>query len=579
MVKVRHIFFYKKTLAGDDFMHLLLPSLLYAVVQFIWGLADNIIAGNMLGTSALTSITLCKPYLSFIAFINMLIVPGTAVLSSLSVGKEERHKANQFFGQGIIMAAVLGVVFFIGSLIFKQSLFKVFNVPADILNNTEQYFNYLLIYPLFMFYPVLFTAVINDGGKKWCTISGIVMFVSKIALSLVLCYYIGIKGLSMSTMLSIALACVVLLFQFAEKNNPLKFIFHFSWKDAAKVLKEGFQDALLFYLFIAIFLFFFNWFLLKYFDAGAVVIFTIIVNIQALMIAVYDGLIQTIQPIITIYRGEDNLLGINKTMQVSVLVSTLITLSLIIAIVLFSNYIPLAFGVSDLKLCSEAARAVRIYVPCTLFFVWGMTLSGYLDKTEHFIFALIIMVAMLFLFNIPLSFFFGAHKMLNGIWTAMSVSISVGMLLGLYILYLYANKRREVFPWLLDKNKLCNQASFDVTGTKENVKVLMDKVEDELIRRGVEQKKILKVLLMLEETYMLNFDKTKKDKKYYVECTLLFKEKLLMYVRSNGVYSDATDTNAMPDSLRQYLSSMIVSSQKGSRFSLSVGDNRTIYEF
>lgn len=83
MVKVRHIFFYKKTLAGDDFMHLLLPSLLYAVVQFIWGLADNIIAGNMLGTSALTSITLCKPYLSFIAFINMLIVPGTAVLFSV----------------------------------------------------------------------------------------------------------------------------------------------------------------------------------------------------------------------------------------------------------------------------------------------------------------------------------------------------------------------------------------------------------------------------------------------------------------------------------------------------------------
>src|SRR5574344_1038513 len=578
-MKRRGIFSYKSTLAGDDFLHLLIPSFLYAGVQFVWGLVDNIIAGNMLGNSALTSITLCKPYLSFIAFVNMLIVPGTAVLSSLSVGKEERERANQFFGQGIIMAVFSGLVFFAGSLIFKHSLFNVFNVPDNIFYNTEQYFNYLLIYPLFMFYPVLFTAVINDGGKKWCTFSGIIMLASKIILSLLLCHYLGIKGLSISTMISIALASIVLLFQFWEKNNPLKFVFYFNLKDVAGVLKEGFRDAFLFYLFVSIFLLFFNFILLKYFDANAIVIFTIIVNIMELLTAVYEGLIQAIQPMITIYRGEDNLVGIEKTMNVSAIVSTLITLFLIIVILLFSNYIPLAFGVKDLELRGATAQAIRIYAPCALFFVWGMTLSGYLDKTEHFAVAVVIMCSMFFLFNVPFSFIFGAHKILSGVWAVMSVSTTIGVLAGLYFMYWHAKKKREVFPWLLDKDELSNQTSFDVQANVKNVKVLMDEVENELVRRGVKRSKILKVLLMLEETYMLNLDKSKKDRKYYVECTLMFKDKLMMYVRSNGVYSDATDTNAMPDSLRQYLSSMIVSSQKGSRFSLSVGDNRTIYEF
>lgn len=60
----------------------------------------------------------------------------------------------------------------------------------------------------------------------------------------------------------------------------------------------------------------------------------------------------------------------------------------------------------------------------------------------------------------------------------------------------------------------------------------------------------------------------------------MFRDKVIyMFVRSNGAYSDVTNSDIMPQSLREYLSTMIVSSQKGSRFSLSVGDNRTIYEF
>ena len=179
-----------------------------------------------------------------------------------------------------------------------------------------------------MFYPILFTAVINDGGKKWCTISVLVMFFSKIALSFILCYYLGIRGLSMSTIISLLSASIILLHQFKEKNNPLKFKFYFKWEDAFKMLKAGFEDALLFYLFFTLFMSFYNWFLLKYFNVDALIIFTLVLTMQSLLIAVYDGLVRTIQPIIATYRGEDNIVGMSKTLKVSFVVSTAIPHSL-----------------------------------------------------------------------------------------------------------------------------------------------------------------------------------------------------------------------------------------------------------
>ncbi|MCI1720655.1 MAG: hypothetical protein LKM37_06565 [Bacteroidales bacterium] len=122
--------------------------------------------------------------------------------------------------------------------------------------------------------------------------------------------------------------------------------------------------------------------------------------------------------------------------------------------------------------------------------------------------------------------------------------------------------------------------------TESNLKPLMNSVEQELVKRRVEQQKVLRILLMLEETYMLNLDKEKRksgkkaEGTFYVECSLMFRDKIIyMFVRSNGAYSDVTNSDIMPQSLREYLSTMIVSSQKGSRFSLSVGNNRTIYEF
>lgn len=571
----------KNSLVYDDFTKLLLPALLFSMVEYILQLSDNVIAGNLFGDRALAGITLCQPYIAFITFVSMLIIPGTAFFASLAIGKENRFRANMIYGQGLIMSVFAGVLITVLSLIFRSDILMMFRTTPEVYNYVSDYFTGLLFQPLLIFYPVIFAAVIGEGGKKWCTISAIVLAVSNIVLSLILGKCIGMMGLSLGTVFSLAIASAILLMQFTEKNNPLKFIFRINLKDTLNVVKAGFTEALIFNFSIVLLYSFFNWFLLMHFNSNTIIVFTIVVNIQSFFLAAYGGFSQTLQPMVSIYRGETNFAGILKTTRVATVISGIIMVLFIALIYIFSSKIPLMFGVVNPALCAASVRAIRIYAWSGLFLVWGLLLANYLMNAGYILFSSLISVMMLFVFTLPLTFIFCSRLNYGsaGAWFAISISVLMGFIASMFPLVKMAKKRNFVFPWMLSKKVLNNEASFDVEGTKKNVKMLMDMVENELIKRGIEEKKILKILLMLEETYMLNIDKTKKDKKYYVECTLMFKRKLLMYIRSNGIYSNATDVNAMPDSLRQYLSTMIVSSQKGSRFSMSVGDNRTIYEF
>lgn len=577
-MKRNQIYMLTKTLTADNFKHLLIPAMMSMMGEYVLLLSDNMIAGKMIGDRALAAITICQPYFTVVVFVNSLMLLGTAILSSRAVGEENRHRANQLFSQGIILSIIVGVLFTLVSVIFKSQIFSIFKLHADTYMYVEQYFSWLRYYPLFTFYFVIFTMVMNEGGGKWCNISSVTMVVSNIIFSIVLCHYMGMEGISMGSILGLALASVVLSFQFFQKNNPLRFIFYFKWRDVFNVLKYGSTESF-FYLFMAIIYMFFNWFLLKYFNSDSLIIFTIVMNIETLLITGYDGLSQAVQPLVAIYQGEGNLIGISKTMKVTLFYSTIITVIFMAVVLILSPLIPSAFGVYDSSLAASSILAVRIFLLSSVFLVWGLLLSSYMLYTGRILLSLVIMLLIIILFTIPLAFYSGIYMGLTAIWATFSISVVIGILSSCYIVYRIAHRNNATFPWLLNKAKLKRQVSFDVLATEENSRVLMDKVEVELEKKGFEQRQILKILLMLEETFMLNLDKAKKKEKYYVECTLLFEEKLYMIIRDNGEYSDATDVNAMPSSLRQYLSTMIISQHRGARFSTTMGDNRVIYEF
>ncbi len=568
-----------KTLVYKNFMLLLLPAIFSTVVEYLLTLTDNIIASQLYGEKALTAITLCQPYFSAVVFVNMLILSGASVLSSNAVGEDDRDLANKYFTMGMFMSVVVGILLTVASFLFKEQLLDAFEVSTDVYNYANDYFSYLMFYPLLMFYNVLFTIIMNEGGSKWCTQSVVVIVVSNIVLSLVLGYYIGVAGISMATIISMALATIPLCFQFFEKNNPLYFSWYFDWKKMKTFLVYGISESMI-YLYISILYLFFNWFLLKYYGEDAIVIFTIVMSLQVLLIMVYDGCSQVLQPMIIIYQGENNLPGIRKTLDVSMWITVILACVVTLFMLVIADYIPMMFGITDAELTRSIAWAVRIVSLGSVFYCIGLLFNGYLLYIRRFFMSWFVLLLLVLFFTIPLAAALGIAIDLNGVWIGIGVSSFFAVLTSLLLLYIMCRKQGLNFPYMLDKDEWKRQYAFDIKGTMENIPLMLNNIEQELIARNVSTDKILKILLMAEESTLLALDKN-KTADFYLEYTLMFQEKIRLIVRSNGVHSNVTDADATPDSMQEYLSTMIVSSQQLSKsnFSLSVGNNRNIFDF
>ncbi|MBP8715322.1 MAG: hypothetical protein KBH85_08035, partial [Lachnospiraceae bacterium] len=86
------------------FFSFLLTSSIEMVVTYILLLSDTIIAGWSIGESAVSAVNIVTPVFSAIAFFSILISTGVAFTFSFEIGNFNKEGANEFFGQGVIMA-------------------------------------------------------------------------------------------------------------------------------------------------------------------------------------------------------------------------------------------------------------------------------------------------------------------------------------------------------------------------------------------------------------------------------------------------------------------------------------------
>lgn len=122
-------------------------------------------------------------------------------------------------------------------------------------------------------------------------------------------------GVGIGTFIGIALSVAVLLVLFLRKQNTLKFIWHLSIKDIAKVLKCGITDSAA-YLFIGLNSLVATKFVIYMFTEYYLPVLLVVFNIIELTI-IFDGIGQAITPLVNVYRGEENSVGIKRIMKTS----------------------------------------------------------------------------------------------------------------------------------------------------------------------------------------------------------------------------------------------------------------------
>ena len=564
-----------KNYATSRFRSILIVSTFSLIVEYIVLLSHSIIVGWLLGSQALAALGIVTPLFSLIIFVAFIITNGTVVLSNFAVGRQDRDEANRFFSQGVILSISASIILTLVLYIFQQNIVSLFDVSPEIRGFVMEYFSVFLFLPIFqLFSTLLYCTVINEGGERLCTIASIVQIVTSIGVAIVLCAKIGIAGCAVAFLVTNFLSVLILCYHFLQKHCQVSFQWYISLKSVFSVLRYGAGDSMSF-LYITVFATVMNIFLAARFGDTALIVFSVLLNFQTLMITGLDGIGQAIQPLVSVYYGENNLHGIKKTMRVAFAFTMIEGLTIMLLVLGFASYIPSVFGITEPGIVKQTAFALRVYSLSAVFWGVQMLLVTYFMYTAKLWLCHIISLALMLVCPLLLCLIVPAQWGLGAIWIAMALSILPATALSLLLI---KNKSKKcTFPLLLERDELDRQFSCDGLANAQGVNDIMNKAEAEMLSRGIEQKTIYKVLLMIEEVSMLSIEKSGR-KDFYIECTLMFDENISLILRDSGTYLDSTEDVA-PYSMEEYMRRTIVSAQKNKKFAMSGGDNRTVFVF
>jgi Na+-driven multidrug efflux pump len=557
------------------FYSLLFTSSVAMAIAFIMLLSDTVIAGQFIGENAIAGVNLVLPVFSMAAFVSALFSVGTSASYSYEMGKFQKDRADEFFGQGILLAVSGGVILFLLTAFGKELYFQALAPSAEVLECASAYYTYypyiVLTYPIFM---LLADMVYADGDELVCNLAYGIQIIGNILSSILLCRFIGLKGIGLGTLIGILLGSFVLVLHFLRKGNSLRFHWHMKLRDVLHVAKFGVTDAEQ-YLSVALLLYGLNRFVIARFGSTVLPALSVLVSIVELTI-VFDGIGQALSPLIGVYRGENNAPGIRGIMHTAQWAAVVEGLAFSAALLIFAESVPSLFGITDPETIAMSAAAIRI-VSLTMAFTALKYLytSYYLYLEKLWLSVSMTLVSDLaapLMVGIPLSIMFG----INGLWIGFAAAPVLALVFGwLVVLIRYG---RAKIPLLLSHKDDERYFTFNLTLTNESMIKLRDDVEELLKNSKTPQHTIYRIMLIIEEVCGLILLKN-LGKKVYMECTIMMGDNVRLILRDSGVIFNITDADMEVSSWSAYVVSGIMEKQTHKHNLTTIGYNRNEFCF
>ena len=185
----------------------------------------------------------------------------------------------------------------------------------------------------------------------------------------------------------------------------------------------------------------FNSIILRLEGNVGVAAYGVIANISLVVMAVYTGIAQGIQPIISKYYGLKNIKNINSTLKYA------LTSMLIISVVVYMTIFFCAAGIAGIfnseqnaMLQAIASNGLRIYFIAAPFAGFNIIISVYFTSTERQRPAHLISLLRGFIIIIPSAFLFSALFDIVGVWCSFFITEAIVSIIAM-CLYAAAKKR------------------------------------------------------------------------------------------------------------------------------------------
>ena len=253
----------------------------------------------------------------------------------------------------------------------------------------------------------------------------------------------GVFGAVLATGMSPVLGILILLPHCIRKKGDLRLVpGPLSPGPTASALSLG-LPSLLAQLSSAVVMIAFNSIILGLEGNTGVAAYGVIANISLVVTAVYTGISQGIQPLVSTAHGQDRPGLIRQYLRYALITLLVLSAALYLLLFLFAGPVALIFNSEgDPRLQQIAEEGLRLYFTGALFAGFNIILSMYFTSVERALPAHITSLLRGFLLILPMAFLLAACWGMTGVWLAFPLTEAVTAALGAGFYALYARRGR-----------------------------------------------------------------------------------------------------------------------------------------
>ncbi len=567
--------------AQKQFKHLIIPGTIATMVTCVGNFLSNIIAGNMLGEQALTATTICMPVITFIMFLALLFSYGGSVAFLSEVGKGDIYKANKFFSQSLILAVCSGIIFIIVGFLFFNQIVDLLGTAPSLKAHVESYLTLILFFSLITIISNAFSSFIyNEGNSKTVMLASLVAIVTNIVFCFGLISFtkLGIAAVAIATAIGEFVRISILSSHFFNKKCALRFVKCFDKEDGLKILQLGSSESSAFVL-TSITVVILNNFMISNFHTQGALLYSIILNLSIILMSLFDGIGMAMFPLAT-YFGEKNYKGMKNIFDMSLIITLIDCIVVTSLLLTFPSFFCKLFGITT-PFTHETMTAFRWFALSVIFTGLTSLFVTYLQYVQQTVFAFVSTFMINLGLQVPIVMGLGMVFGVDGAGAGFLLSDLIILLVIIYLLkkqsILINGENASLLP--LDKTYSDNLFIINCKTSKESVMEALPLVEEELKRRGVEQFKILKIVLTLEEHGMSVVERCKSDD-YLMEFVLDFNEGLKISAKDDFDVYNPSDMDAKINSKYSYTRLTILANiANKTNYIFAVGNNKVEYSF
>ena len=213
-----------------------MPMILGGFFQQVYNMADSIIVGQLVGSSALAAVGACAALTNVFVCVALGAGVGAGVLVSRYFGAKDYGKMKTIVSTSMISFLILSIVLGLLGVYFSHSMMRVLQTPDDILDEAVLYLQvYFAGFPFLFMYNILST-MFNSIGESKIPL-GLLIFSSVLNILLDLWMVaglgLGVFGAALATLIAQGISAVFSLAIFFYRMRLYKS--SFTWFDGQEL--------------------------------------------------------------------------------------------------------------------------------------------------------------------------------------------------------------------------------------------------------------------------------------------------------------------------------------------------------